>query len=540
MIIIKNVFGGSQVYIKSIYNDVETVIVYNGGDPIETGGGGGGVTDHGALTGLADDDHTQYHNDARGDARYVALTSGSSQIITQTGLNSGFVSLGGEGSILGSNGTKQAAIVPVSQNLFFYDGTYEFGLFAPNMSSNRNITLPDATGTVSLEGHTHSQSDITNLVTDLSGKAASSHTHPQSDITNLTTDLAGKAATSHTHAQSDITSLVSDLAAKVTGNVAITGATKTKVTYDSKGLITAGTDAAVADITGLQTALDAKVAGNGAITGATKTKITYDAKGLVTAGADIAASDLPTGIDATKIADGSVTSTEFQYINTVTSNVQTQIDGKQATLVSGTNLRTVNGNTLLGSTNIATYDDEFMVQTGLGWTGKAQTFPLQLMTATSYTLLTTQLDLVSIYLREASTLTGVTWLQVVNGSYTASNYNGVGLYSYSGGTLTLVASSTNDANIWAPGSTGVKQKAFSSTYAAAQGVYYIGLLYSRSAATTAPTIGNRANGPTTMTNTPFTNSAKLTGFVGSQTSLPSSQAMSGVSNQAVYPWVGLY
>ena len=33
-------------------------------------------------------------------------------------------------------------------------------------------------------------------------------------------------------------------------------------------------------------------------------------------------------IDATKIADGSVTSTEFQYINTVTSNVQTQINGK--------------------------------------------------------------------------------------------------------------------------------------------------------------------------------------------------------------------
>ena len=28
-------------------------------------GGGGGVTDHGALTGLGDDDHTQYHTDAR-------------------------------------------------------------------------------------------------------------------------------------------------------------------------------------------------------------------------------------------------------------------------------------------------------------------------------------------------------------------------------------------------------------------------------------------------------------------------------------------
>jgi hypothetical protein len=29
--------------------------------------------DHGALTGLTDDDHPQYHNDARGDARYSAL-----------------------------------------------------------------------------------------------------------------------------------------------------------------------------------------------------------------------------------------------------------------------------------------------------------------------------------------------------------------------------------------------------------------------------------------------------------------------------------
>jgi hypothetical protein len=54
--------------------------------------------------------------------------------------------------------------------------------------------------------HTHPQSDITNLVTDLAGKAASSHTHPQSDITNLVTDLAGKASTSHTHAASDIAS----------------------------------------------------------------------------------------------------------------------------------------------------------------------------------------------------------------------------------------------------------------------------------------------------------------------------------------------
>jgi hypothetical protein len=37
------------------------------------------------------------------------------------------------------------------------------------------------------------------------------------------------------------------------------------------------------------------------------------------------------GIDAIKLADGSVTNTELQYINSVTSNVQTQLNGKQAT-----------------------------------------------------------------------------------------------------------------------------------------------------------------------------------------------------------------
>ena len=36
-------------------------------------------------------------------------------------------------------------------------------------------------------------------------------------------------------------------------------------------------------------------------------------------------------IDATKIADGTVTSAEFQYINTLSSNAQTQIDAKAAT-----------------------------------------------------------------------------------------------------------------------------------------------------------------------------------------------------------------
>ena len=38
-------------------------------------GGAASSTDHGTLSGLTDDDHTAYHNDTRGDARYLKLTN---------------------------------------------------------------------------------------------------------------------------------------------------------------------------------------------------------------------------------------------------------------------------------------------------------------------------------------------------------------------------------------------------------------------------------------------------------------------------------
>ncbi len=52
-----------------------------------------------------------------------------------------------------------------------------------------------------------------------------------------------------------------------------------------------------------QTTANAAVVANAAITGATKCKVTYDSKGLVTAGADLAASDIP-ALDTSKITTG--------------------------------------------------------------------------------------------------------------------------------------------------------------------------------------------------------------------------------------------
>ena len=55
---------------------------------------------------------------------------------------------------------------------------------------------------------------------------------------------------------SNQTDLQTALDGKVDENTAITADTKTKITYDSKGLVTSGADAEISDITGLQTALD--------------------------------------------------------------------------------------------------------------------------------------------------------------------------------------------------------------------------------------------------------------------------------------------
>jgi hypothetical protein len=55
--------------------------------------GGGGVTDHGALTGLFDDDHPLLHNDARGDARYAQIAN-QNFWEDQLGLSNDYVATG--------------------------------------------------------------------------------------------------------------------------------------------------------------------------------------------------------------------------------------------------------------------------------------------------------------------------------------------------------------------------------------------------------------------------------------------------------------
>lgn len=156
-------------------------------------------------------------------------------------------------------------------------------------------------------------------------------------VLQIGTDASNAAAGNHNHDSS-----------YVAKNTAITGATKCKITYDSKGLVTSGGDLTASDIPSLAaskitsgTFADERIASastwnakyakpsggipasdlaesyalsthnhdssyvakNSAITAGTKCKITYDAKGLVTAGSDLTASDIPS-LSADKITSG--------------------------------------------------------------------------------------------------------------------------------------------------------------------------------------------------------------------------------------------
>ena len=115
----------------------------------------------------------------------------------------------------------------------------------------------------------------------------------------------------------------------------------------------------LASQTDLNTALLAKVTGNASITGATKTKITYDSKGLVTSGADATTADIADSLNKRYVTDAQQTIIgNTSGTNTGDNATNSQYSGlaasKQDTLVSGTNIKTINSTTLLGSGNITT------------------------------------------------------------------------------------------------------------------------------------------------------------------------------------------
>jgi hypothetical protein len=155
-------------------------------------------------------------------------------------------------------------------------------------------------------------------------------------------------------------------------------------------------------------------------------------------------------------------------------------------------------------------------------------------------LATQQFRGVAVYVPIAQTITGVKWFQIVQGNFTNTGYNGVALYTYSGGTITRVALSNDSEATWETATANTwGSVAFATPYSASEGLYYIGLLYCGGA--TAPAIGGTVNSVNSNVNIgDFTNSAELSFTLNAQTTTPSSLSLGGAgvtvsgNNPAVY------
>ena len=100
----------------------------------------------------------------------------------------------------------------------------------------------------------------------------------------------------------------------------------------------------------------------------TETDITAtyeDGDGTIDLVVSVSAGNLPTAIDAAKLGDGSVSNAEFQRLDGVSSDIQTQLDGKQASLTFG-----------IGNTNVPQFtsgvaDDDFLRIAGTSVEGRS-------------------------------------------------------------------------------------------------------------------------------------------------------------------------
>lgn len=132
------------------------------------------------------------------------------------------------------------------------------------------------------------------------------------------------------------------------GNLIVTGglATYTKLSGFTNldvmgGVVVDGTTIAIVD-GALKYIGETSGGGSVSITGAASTIVS----------SNLTASRALISNSSGKVAVSAVTSTELGYLDGVTSAIQTQLNNKQATLVSGTNIKTINGTSILGSGDI--------------------------------------------------------------------------------------------------------------------------------------------------------------------------------------------
>jgi hypothetical protein len=98
------------------------------------------------------------------------------------------------------------------------------------------------------------------------------------------------------------------------------------------------------------------------------------------------------------------------------------------------------------------------------------------------------------YNSDTITISTLTYGLTTNGSFTGANYNGMGIYSVSGTTFTLLRSTTNNEATWKIGTAVSAVINLTSPITLPPGKYVIMALYNQSAQTTAPIMYGLAGG----------------------------------------------
>jgi len=247
---------------------------------------------------------------------------------------------------------------------------------------------------------------------------------------------------------------------------------------------------------------------------------------------------LSTGTSGTDFAISSVGTSHTFNIPTASSvnrgllstSDWSTFNGKQPQL-NGTGFVKASGTTISYDNSVyLTEDPAVLGQQAMGSTIKgiclaARSFRdlvggLQLVSGTLY--------LTTYYLAKSETITGVKFYQQTQGNFTANNFNGFALFTYSAGVITRVAITANDGNNWKFTSGTTPAIPFTSPYSASSGLYFIGGIYSNTLTpTTVPIMGHGGTKITSgAANADFTNTARFTATLTGQASMPSSITLS--------------
>ncbi|WPU64939.1 tail fiber domain-containing protein [Peredibacter starrii] len=125
------------------------------------------------------------------------------------------------------------------------------------------------------------------------------------------------------------------------------------------------------------------------------------------------------GLDAAKIGGGSVSSTEFNYLDGVTSSIQTQLTGKEPTITAGTTAQYIRGNKSLG--NFDTDVNAALLPLGFAASGAGDVGPLDSM-QTALAKLQGQIDGHDTQIASATT-----WAKTGSDVYYTAGNVGIGL-----------------------------------------------------------------------------------------------------------------